>query len=265
VIFIVALLMSFSIPAIRSFMNSYENVGSARPAINAAFATAKSIAARNQTYAGVRFQRAYDELGKTASQYMIFVIKENVRYSNGNLRNGYKVAPGLKPVKLPDSIAVSDIYVRTSDTPSTDTDELVTEDYLRDSNTSNDDPDGNNKYITDLCAFTVLFSPQGKLVVKSVRVRNRDGRTFGTQTATISSDEIFNTLEKVKDADPPVGMFLQDDYPGYGLGSEYSRRRFVIYDRARFEQMNAENRYEYLTEKADYVSINAYTGEIIGK
>ena len=105
-------------------------------------------------------------------------------------------------------------------------------------------------------------------MVRDVRVRNRDGKTEGTQTATISSDEIFNTLSKITDPVNPVGMFVQDDaYPEFPtLDGEPSRMSFVVYDRTRFGQA-----YQRGTAWSEYLQfleryyINRYTGTIINR
>jgi hypothetical protein len=119
---------------------------------------------------------------------------------------------------------------------------------LDDSGT-NLDPDNNNRNITDISAFSIVFSPAGKLVSHEIRCGG--------------DDDIFNTKNKMEAASP-TGMFLQDEFDNYGVGVETSRTKFVIYDRAKFEKMAAtgNQRWNYLSElKSIYV--NPYTGEII--
>ena len=55
-----ALLTVFGLPAVRTFLNSLESQGGTKAMISASLATARAIAAKEQRYAGVRFQKAYD-------------------------------------------------------------------------------------------------------------------------------------------------------------------------------------------------------------
>ena len=49
-----------------------------------------------------------------------------------------------------------------------------------------------------------------------------------------SLDDIFNSVENVTAGSAEaVGVFIQDDYPRWGLDREASRTRFVIYERQR--------------------------------
>ncbi|UCC22498.1 MAG: hypothetical protein JSW23_00025, partial [Planctomycetota bacterium] len=69
----VALLVVFGLPAIRTFISSFESEGGARTLISAALASARAIAAREQHYVGIRFQKAYHPRDPLeAAQYMIF-------------------------------------------------------------------------------------------------------------------------------------------------------------------------------------------------
>ena len=145
--------------------------------------------------------------------------------------------------------------------------------YLDDSNPANIGFDGRNIYITDTTTFSVIFSPAGKLVIHGVQVVNRDGITDYTSYPEISFDDVFNKIAQV-DArfngadlyslpEPGAGMFYQDDYADLGLGAEFSRNGFVIYDRTDFYNINnAQEKYDYLM-KLKPVFINPYTGTII--
>jgi len=87
----------------------------------------------------------------------------------------------------------------------------------------------------------MVFSPGGHLVVvRDIRVRNRDGRL--DQETPPSQDDVFNTESQVlqQDLSKRRGMFLQDDYPDRGLGPESSRRSFVVIRTKEFERAFAE-------------------------
>ena len=127
-------------------------------------------------------------------------------------------------------------------------------------------------------AFSIIFSPSGKLIVHDVRTRNRDGlhqpANSGSRDdlrANDSWDEIFNSIENII-ADPSgggaaVGMFIQDDYPAFGLDREASRTRFVIYERQRlkstFEDKTVWSEYLSLLPASSEVFVSPYTGVLL--
>ena len=151
--------------------------------------------------------------------------------------------------------------------------------------------------ITDTTTFSVVFSPTGKLVTQRVQVRNRDGARDTETTRTgpnkeNSDDDVFNKKGDVdKRIDDLVrmemgrekGMFYQDDYygvlntpaypdvppdPDLGLGPEYSRTRFLVYDRIEFKKA-----FQAGTAWSGYLAglvgettyINPHTGTIISR
>jgi type II secretory pathway pseudopilin PulG len=246
----VALLTALSMPAARTFFNSLGSAGGTKAMIGAALSASRATAIKEHRYAGIRFQKAYRSEGPlNAPQYMIFVVNEEPK-KIGNLTIGFRAVEGLKPIKLPDTIGVMDLKLGTDG----DVDVL--------SDTDISDP----WQITDTTAFSIIFSPSGKLVAHDVRVRNRDGKTEGTETLNKSKDDIFNTLTKITDTDNPFGMLVQDDYQDEGLYRESSRTSFIIYDRVKFKEAYDEGQawtghLESLVSKTVY--INPYTGTII--
>ena len=249
VIAAIVLLGSFGLPAIRSFLDSFESGTGARPVISAALASARAIAAREQKYAGIRFQKAYNSddplnpLGGVleAAQYMVFIVHEEPR-KMGNLTIGFRAVEGLEPIKLPDSLGVIDLSLIGADV----------------------DIDGPFK-LNNATAFSIIFSPSGKMVIHNVRVRNRDG-DYRPLNLNDSMDDIFNSPENI--ATFNTGMFVQDDYPSLGLGQEPSQRGFVIYDRREFKRAYEIRRAysEYLIKlMPDAIYINPYTGTMIEK
>ncbi len=252
VVAVAALLTALSMPAVRTFFGSMATSGDTRALISASLASARAIAAREQKYAGIRFQKAYDPRGPLyAPQYIIFIVYEEPR-KMGNLTVGFRAVEGIQPIKLSDEVGVMDLRLGAVG----DTTIGIDADIL------------NDWQVMDTTSFSVVFSPSGKLVVHDVRVRNRDGRIEGTESATVSNDDIFNTRTKITRPVNPVGMFLQDDYSADGLKGEPSRSSFIIYETDKFKQAYSRGKAysEYLQGLIpETVFINPYTGTIVNK
>lgn len=269
VIAVMALLAGIALPAARMIIGSFESGDSAKGMISAALASARGLAAKEgRYYVGVRFQMAYnpeatDPLNPlTAPQYMIFIVKDADAEPNGTgLANGFRAVEGCKPMKLPDSIGVMDLTLvnrRVSGTAILFADEPI------DSDAEIDAPEE----LRDTTTFSVIFSPSGKLLIQEVRVRNRHGiPDTPARAGDISGDNVFNKKAQV---DAGTAMFYQDDaaYLPMGLGPEYSRNRFVIYDRDKFARAYKAGKpwSDYLAAlTAETIYINPYTGTIISK
>ncbi len=259
VIAIISLLVTLGLPAVHVFLKSFESQGGGLSMISAALSSARAIALKEQHYAGIRFQQ--DLAG---NQYIVFIIHD---FERTGLNPGFRAVERLKPVKLPESLGVMDLMVRINHgTHWTDAEELLNEPlgaaYLDDANPGNLGPDRKNKYITDASSFSIVFSPRGKLIMRGVRVRNRDGiyqPNNGTSNK-ISMDSIFNSPDNITNYG--VGMFIQDDYAELGLGAESGQNKFVIYDKIRFDKLGATERFNYL-RSLELIYINPYTGTII--
>ena len=240
VIAAVVLLGSFGLPAVRTFLDSFETGTGAKPVISAALASARAIAAKEQRYAGIRFQKAYHPDGPLkASQYMVFIVHD---FDKTGLVSGFRAVEGLEPIKLPDSVGVMDLTLIGADV---DIDEPLE--------------------LNNATAFSIIFSPSGKLVIHDVRVRNRDG-DYRPLNLNDSMDDIFNSPENITTFN--TGMFVQDDYPSLGLVQEPSRRGFIIYDRLEFKRASDRGRpfSDYLAKLVpEMIYINPYTGIMIEK
>lgn len=239
IIAVMALLVGLSVPAVRAFVKSFEAGSNTKSIISAALSTARAIAAKNQRYAGIRFQKAYQPEGPlNAPQYMVFIIydTEIPHLVAGNL--GCRAVEGMKPIKLPDSTGVMDLRYN-SDLFASPGDGIV----------DDDDEISNINVVTDTTTFSILFSPSGKLIIHSLWVRNRDG-----------ADDVFNTLANVSNN---TGMFVQDE-DSEEFPIEDSRNSFIIYEQKEF--MRAYERgqawSEYLINLEPFY-INAYMGTII--
>jgi prepilin-type N-terminal cleavage/methylation domain-containing protein len=252
---IVALLVGLTIPAVNMLFNSFESETGAKSMISAALASARAIAAKEQRYAGIRFQKRYDPNSSIldTSQYMIFIIQDPAI-----MAFGFKAVDGIQPMKLPDSIGVMDLTIvqgRNIVNPVSPAAQIRIDDPVLGGNTAiNDDFE-----LIDATTFSIIFSPSGKLVVHGIRVRNRDGLTNNN-----SLDDIFNTDYNVETA--RIAMFYQDDYwttLPYAFGPEPSRNSFIIYETKILKQTNQNFRWSNYLSRLKSIYVNPYTGTII--
>jgi Tfp pilus assembly protein PilE len=274
VIATIALLAGFALPAVRALLNSFKTQSGAKTMISAALATARAIAAKEQRYAGVRFQQDL-----SGNQYMVFVVQDPKI-----MAYGFRAIEGNKPIKLPDSIIVMDLTIvtdRNEQNPMNPQQEIRIDDpspLL--TNAQRDSLINEPGELSDTTTFSIIFSPGGRLVIHGIRVRNRDGFVDSMNNMDISYDDVFNKMQQVdqkysgfdRTANPPgAGMFYQDDYygvawPGLGLGPEPSRNSFVICDKNKFGKAYDNGRAwtDYLSQIApDRIYINSYTGTMI--
>ncbi len=258
VIAVISMLVAFGLPALNLFIESFESNTGGKSMVSGALSCARAIAAKEQRYAGVRFQK--DLAG---NQYMVFIVHD---YGKTGLSPGFRAVEGLEPVKLPERLCMMDLVVRTNhgitSTGAQDIlDEPLREVYLDDAPV-NLGPDQKNKHITDTSTFSIVFSPSGKLVIRDVRMRNKDGiyQPNNGVANKVSRDDIFNSPENITNYG--VGMFVQDDYAQMGLGAESSRSSFVICDKIIFDKLDARGRFNYL-HSLELVYLNPYTGTII--
>lgn len=261
VIATMALLVGFAVPAVRVLVGSFQSEGGTRSMIDAALNSARTMAMANQRYVGVRFQKActsdnpLDPLKNLLDerQYMVFIMHEEPR-NMGSLADGFRAIDGLEPIKLPDTMGVMDLTRIQSDA---DIDEPFE--------------------LSDATAFSIVFSPSGKLLVHDVRVRNRDGRyrpRNDPAAVETSLDDVFNSVDNI--CVYRQGMFIQDDYSRrnparkddieFGLGEEPSRTSFVIYDVSALRAAYARKTLwtEYLSRLATgTLYVSPYTGNLI--
>ena len=252
---VIASLIALSMPARRLLQSSFETTGT-KAMISAALATARAIAAKEQHYAGVRFQQ-----DPNGNQYMVFILQDpNV------MAYGFRAVGGLKPLKLPEAMGVMDLRIRTETDPGKTDDEPINRDI-----DIEPEADSSEIKLSDTTTFSIVFSSSGRLVMHNVRIRNRDGYPDTPTNNSESKDDIFNKRVKV---DEGAAMFYQDDYTGYydypdvgfinfGLGAEPSRKSFVIYDRKHFEQLDKDSRWSNYLFRLQPIYINPYTGTII--
>jgi hypothetical protein len=249
VVGIAALMVGLTIPVANMLLNSFESESGAKTIISSALASARAIAAKEQRYVGIRFQKRYDPNNPAPlneSQYIIFIVYDHDRTG---FANGFRAADGIQPIKLPDSIGVMDLLSSlATNVPDTD---YANQDVLR-----------------DTTAFSIIFSPSGKLIIHNVRVRNRDSAGVWPSTVDSSLDDVFNAKSRITDPVNPTGMFIQDNDAVIaitpGLIEESSRNNFVIYDTKKFKQAyNIGKPYSGYLYLLKPFYINPYTGTII--
>ncbi|MHC4623375.1 MAG: pilus assembly FimT family protein, partial [Planctomycetota bacterium] len=105
----VAVLVGFGVPAVRGVLESFESAGSTQGMISSALASARAMALKEQRYVGVRFQHAYEADRPDVvdwPQYLVFIVHDFERTS---LAPGFRAVEGLKPIKLPNSVGVTDL------------------------------------------------------------------------------------------------------------------------------------------------------------
>ena len=271
----VALLTMLSLPAIRSLRKSLVNEGAARGLINSTLASARAMAAEKDCYVGVRFQTAYKFNGDTtaldnesalfahdvlnAEQYMIFIMHK--REKSDDLLDGFWAVEGIKPIKLPDNFGVMDMRLSTNSGNT-----II---GVGDGPIDLDSDIDEGKELLDTATFSIIFSPSGKLIIQRVRCRNKDGKSGVDDNST---DIIINTKKYVEAIDvngryvKNRAMFLQDDYAPM-LSNEFSRRRFIIFERDKFKPAykNKSAYTDYLKNlwETKQTYVNPYTGQLM--
>ena len=237
---VVVLLAALSLPAVRALMRSFESGSSTRAMISAALASARAIATKEQSYVGVRFQKAYnpDEPDPLkAPQYMIFIMHDPNIPPSLAMNLGCGAVKGIKPMKLPDSVGVMDMLLGSG---------------IDDPNEILDDGDINEDVeVVDTSTFTILFSPAGKLVLHTHKAQSSD-----------ATDDVFNTTDSITNLG--VGMFVEDQDEAAQPINEFSRNHFFIYDRRQFERAyrKGQGYSGYLVQLAP-IYINPYMGTLI--
>ncbi len=251
VIAAVAMFVALGLPAIHALINSFQTEAGTRAMISAALSSARALAAKEQRYAGIRFQKAYNLANPLkAPQYMVFIVHD---FDRTGLVSGFRAADGSEPMKLPDTVGAMDLRYRP--------DLLAAGDGFIDIK-DGDTELSNASVLTDTTTFSIIFSPSGKMVIHEVQTRNKHGKgdfvSYGPST-----DDVFN---KKAEVDAGVAMFYQDDYPALGLNNEPSRNSFIIYDRVKFKDAYKSGRAwsDYL-HTLERIYINPYTGTIINR
>ena len=247
VVGILVVLFGLGVPAARRLVRSFDSGMNVKSVISTALGTAQAIAASEDTYAGVRFQR--DRLGR---QYMVLIKYD---YDATGLANGFVAVANRKPTKLPDTLGVVDAARLDLTLP-----------YTAQKDTTNDALLDTPEDMADATTFSIVFSKEGRLVTHDVQVMVRDVR-YVPPPATVnyeaSADDVFNTVNNVTVRG--VGQFVQDGYPTMGWGREESRNTFILFDRKGLEAVGAARRWSGFLKGQEVVYVSPYSGEIVNR
>ena len=237
VVAVVALMIGLAIPAVKTFMNPMTSSAGVESMISAALSSARAIAAKNQKYAGIRFQQ-----DKNGNQYMIAIIYNydpSVSTSLNGSVDSFTAVKGLSPVKLPENVFIFD-----------------TKDY-NDVEINSNAVDDDDK-LKDITSFTILFSPSGNLAIRMVL------------TSPISTDDsIFNSSATVEYMFEKATNSSIKPY-----GKELGRNSLILCDnKSEFLKLAANERWNSFfkdpilnqldSTKVFYIS--PYTGSIISQ
>lgn len=237
-----------AVPAINSLKEAFRGAGNARVIASTVLQNARAIAMNEGQYAGVRFQR--DKTGRQYAIYIVYMPIGTGGFAEFNTMM-YKAVEGKEPVPMPEGILLSDMVVRTNDSY------LYTESGYK---LLEEDDLANEKSLTDITSFSIIFDSSGQLVRKRIRVRNRDKIFRPDEEGRDSSkDKIFSSLANVEKL---TSKFIQDDYGELGLGGELSRIQFKIFDVNEYNKLDSDQKkFEYL-DSLPYYSVNQYSGEL---
>jgi prepilin-type N-terminal cleavage/methylation domain-containing protein len=258
---IVVIVGAVAVPVAVSLKEALRGTANTQTIVSTALQNARAIAMREGQYAGVRFQR-----DKDGNQYAVYIVHhpqdtypEGAGAGSVSTVKMYKAVKGRSPIRLPEGMALIDMVVRdnlASPLSGDSTFSPLIEGDLDDSTTINVNGENVEYYyrLIDATTFSVIFDAKGNLVKVEARIRSRNADV-------ISDDKIFNTTEKVQAGE---AKFITDDYANLGLGSEYSRIQFKIFDTSKYKELGtAANQFEYL-DSLPYVYVNQYTGKLMG-
>ena len=239
---IIGLLVAIAVPSVSGILRS-NKWSASHNLIRTAFARAKAHASKNQTYAGVRFQQNAE-----GRQYLAIIEHDPISGS----ANRYVAVVNTKATPMPTGIGVISADVTALDDGTTGLGNAANK-YL-------DDSDDYLDCLKAATTFSVIFSPTGQLVVRSVEVQNDDKTNiFGTLNKTSISPTALSAKLLVYDIDGSA-PWCAEEPTTIGL---------YIYDQAALADVDEENRYtdfiknHVSSDAVDYLLINTYTGTII--
>jgi len=247
---IIGVLAGIGLPAVKQVIKSFESSDRVKDVVAAAMSNARARALARGKYTGIRFQRNAE-----GDQYMVFIEHdENVGPGiSGNA--GFRAVKGRNPIRLPKRGAMVDMRLKTDyvvPLPHTTEISLIPSQ----SPPALTDAD-RNFYLTkenvlrDLQTFSVIFSKEGKLVLRTLKV------SYATDNGVDVGRDIFDT--------DGAAMFTHDGNgnPIEGLQIESSRNHFVIIDKNLFNAAPSTGRWTSYLQSLKPFYANPYTGELI--
>jgi len=250
VIAIIGIIAAMALPAINSMITG-QQTSAARNLIRTALAQAQAHAAKTQKYAGIRFE--FDKDGwRKGRQYLVLIEKAPEGYSAYQ----YWAIPNARPIALPNGVGV------------------ISQDHAGDlaldDETGHHDPDWLNhgEYgLADATTFSIIFSPSGELVSKSVEVRYRqEGAVY---------DAVFGTIDLVNGVGlaPNQAPLLYHDNTNWPpqtdsqlwCYTEMSTTGLYLYETDAMGQAEVGARYTDYVRTLEPLLINMYTGNLINE
>ena len=240
VVGIVMLLAIATVPNMAGMIRSHR-ISAAKNLVRAALTQAQGHAAKNQKYAGVRFQFDRDgwELGR---QYVVLIESEN----EPSYTDRFIAVRNAKPVTLPRGIGLLSNNL----------------DINGDSFVDNNDLDTNVRLL-NATTFSILFSPTGQLLTKTVNLRRKhDYDSSGNPI----EDRIIHYANMVNNGYSL--LYCDDEYNGGTLVTpwcvnESSATGLYIYETDAMSELEFDNRYDGYVSTLEPTIINMYTGTII--
>jgi len=197
VIAIIAMLVGLGVPAGRAFFNSFETEGGTKSVINGLLTSARTIAVKEQKYAGVRFQQAND------TQYAIIIISETEIPYPQNLTDPDDPLNYTVPFVALEGQRLMNLGRKLGVAPA---------DSIIDS--------------SDICG-NIIFSPQGQLVRKWIMMyvnpRLKDEIYNDTKPALFDEDTVPRLSNRA------FGIYNVKDWENSGYSDEFFAELEPIY------------------------------------
>ncbi|MFC1782245.1 Tfp pilus assembly protein FimT/FimU [Planctomycetota bacterium] len=240
VVAIIGVMLGLTMPAFNTMVKS-QRISSTQTLIRSALTQAQVYAAANQGYAGIRFQQ--DLNGK---QYVVLI---EYSHNNGTIMI-FKPVPNVRPTALPEGIGLISGEIDAFSTyPEKDL-------YLDDNNI--DDP----HCLLDANTFTIVFSPTGQLINKTLIVH-----PCNDADNTINVEIVVNTGNALLYCD---GWYTDRSIPtvthppmSWCATAEISTTRLYIYETEFMKEANPNFRFSEYAHQMEAILINAYNGTII--
>jgi len=255
VVAIVGLLTALTVPNVPGMVRSHK-MSAARNLIKSALGQAQAHAAKYQKYAGVRFQ--FDRDGWEKGQQYLVLIEHAPTYTSptGTIYSDsqrFVAVANAKPVALSSGIAAISLEVDSFPPPPSSP--------LRDAYLDDDNSDGYLYCLNGATTFSIIFSPTGQMVVKDVRIHERDANdSIFRSGGLLSYDEHFCPL---------IGKSTLDHAPW--CWAESSALGLYVYVTAAMREVGAGERYSAFigrhgsSEQVERILINTYMGTIISE
>jgi Tfp pilus assembly protein FimT len=184
---VMVILLAVAAPVAQKLAQSLGNSAGARNIIDAAMTSARAIAVREQSYAGVRFQQ--DSNGR---QYLVFIINDPNATSYAN---GFRAVEGRKPTALPEGTGV------IAGKPSTYTDVLWDENLAT--------LTGYNSAVSS----SIVFNSSGRLVIHPVRFKGTF--VFGNTQTAWDDGQDYNSINSFQ-------IYTQNKFKPYPFPEIYT-------------------------------------------